>query len=308
MIPNGGGKLLSMISGIHCIADVGDRCGEGAVWHEDEGAIYWTDINRFLIHRLNIPTGVLNDWQFDEPVVALSLTTDPATLLVALGSRLLLWRPSTDARVEHGFVIQQWPQVRLNDGRPDPCGNFWIGSMRNNINPDRSSGPGGGTDGKLFRILPNGEFSVWRESIGISNTLCWSPDCKKFYFGDSLANVIFCYDFDVESGAIANERPFFSGFDRGLPDGSAIDSEGYLWNCRYGGGCIVRIAPDGKVDRVIEMPMHCPTTCTFGGKDLNKLYVTSASNSSGINSDAGGNLYELSTEVAGLAERRYLLR
>lgn len=294
-----------MITKIACIASVNDHCGEGAIWHAAESAVFWTDINRFLIHRLDIDSGAIRNWHFDEPVVALSLTTNTEILLVALGSRLLLWQPDTDARVDHGFKLGEWPKVRLNDGRSDPGGNFWVGSMRNNVNPDGSSGAAGGTDGKLFKVAAPNDATVWREDIGISNTLCWSPDRRTFYFGDSLANTIYSYDFDAENGSIANERPFFTGYDRGIPDGSAIDSEGFLWNCRYGGGCIVRISPSGKVDRVIEMPVLNPTTCTFGGEDLKMLLVTSAGGPSEPSNRLAGSLFQLTTEIAGLPECRF---
>jgi sugar lactone lactonase YvrE len=297
-----------VISGIDCLTEARDRCGEGVVWHENESAIYWTDVNRFLIRRLDTCSHLLKEWQFDEPVVALSLTTDPRTLLVALGSRLLLWRPCVDSREDLGFAIEGWPQVRLNDGRTDPCGNFWVGSMRNNVNPDGSSIAAGGTDGKLYRIAPGGDTSVWREAVGIANTLCWSPDGKTFYFGDSLANTLYRYDFNTEHGSIANGQSFFAGFKRGIPDGSSIDSEGFLWNCRYGGGCIVRIDPDGGVDCVIEMPTANPTTCTFGGKDLRKLYVTTAEAPSDPAARFAGSLFEVSTQVPGLPQRKFLLR
>ncbi len=297
-----------MITKISCIAAVDDRCGEGVVWNETESAVYWTDINRFLIHRLDVASGATREWYFDEPVVALSLTTRAETLLVALGSRLLLWRPRTDTRFDHGFVLDGWPKVRLNDGRTDPRGDFWIGSMRNNVNKDGSVGPAGGADGRLYKVAASGDISVWRERIGISNTLCWSPDRTRFYFGDSLANTIYSYDFDFANGTITNEQAFFTGFERGIPDGSAIDSEGFLWNCRYGGGCIVRISPNGVVDRVIEFPVANPTTCTFGGEGGRTLFVTSASASSEMIGDLAGGLFELTTEVAGLPEHRFRLR
>ena len=291
-----------MTASISCIASLGDHCGEGVVWSAAESAIYWTDINRFLIHRLDICSGATCDWKFDEPVVALSLTTDAEILLVALGSRLLLWRPRTDTRIDHVFRLAEWPRMRLNDGRADPNGNFWVGSMRNNVNLDGSPGTVGGRDGRLYKVAATGDISVWREGVGISNTLCWSPDRRRFYFGDSLANTIYSYDFDLEHGVITNEQPFFTGYDRGIPDGSAIDSQGFLWNCRYGGRCIVRVAPDGNVDRIIEMPTLNPTTCTFGRKDLKTLFVTSAALSSEPGDRLAGSLFELTTEVAGLPE------
>lgn len=292
-----------MATKITCIAPVGDRCGEGVLWNEAESALYWTDINRFLIHRLDVTRGVVHEWYFDEPVVAISLTTNAETFLVALGSRLILWQPRTDARIDQGFTLNEWPKMRLNDGRADPNGNFWVGSMRNNVNPDGSLGTAGGSDGKLYKIAATGDSSIWREAVGISNTLCWSPDCRRFYFGDSLANTIYSYDFDLERGVISHERPFFTGFDRGIPDGSAIDSEGFLWNCRFGGGCIVRIAPDGQIDRIIELPILNPTTCTFGGHGLQKLFVTSASILTDPGDRLAGGLFQIEVEVPGLPER-----
>ncbi|SHO60450.1 Sugar lactone lactonase YvrE [Pseudoxanthobacter soli DSM 19599] len=295
---------MAIDKSVVCVVPTGDRCGEGAVWSADERALYWTDINRFLIHRLRPADNSVHTWMFDEPVVALALTSQPGTMLVALGSRIILWRPAGDERRDHGFTLPGSPAVRLNDGRPDPAGLFWVGSMRNNVGPNGEDLPAGGTDGVLYRIARNGEATVWRRDLGIANTLCWSPDRRTFYFADTLANEIRAYDYDPDSSEIANERPFFSGFERGSPDGSAIDSRGYVWNCRYGGQCIVRIAPDGQIDRIIEMPVRNITTCTFGGPDLKTLYITTASDPG---DRLGGSLFSLAVDVPGLPEHRVLL-
>ncbi|SPE34896.1 conserved hypothetical protein [Candidatus Sulfopaludibacter sp. SbA3] len=288
-----------------CVAPAGDWCGEGPVWCETEQSLYWTDINRFLIHRLE-PGGAVRSWFFEEPVTALALTARTGTLAVALGSRLVLWRPESDERRDHGFRLPGWPSVRLNDGRPDPRGSFWVGSMRNNVAPDGSSREAGGTDGVLFRIDPDGSVTEWKRAIGISNTLAWSPDHSRFYFADTLCNTIYVYDYDAATGAIANERPFFAGFHRGMPDGSAVDSEGYLWNCRWGGGCIVRVAPHGAIDRVIEMPVRNITSCTFGGDDYGTLYVTTAGLGALAGDRLAGSLFALKTGVPGLPEHKFL--
>ena len=286
-----------------CVAPVGDRCGEGAVWSTAEAALYWTDINRFLIHRYDEATRAVRTWLFEEPVVAISLTEEDGRLLVALGSKLIWWWPQTDRREDHGFVLPGTPRVRLNDGRADPAGNFWVGSMKNNVLPDGQLGEVGPGQGILYRIAPDGAVSEWRHGLGISNTLCWSPDRSTFYFGDTLANEIYAYDYDAKVGAISEERHFFTGFDRGSPDGSAIDSEGFLWNCRYGGRCIARIAPDGSLAEAIDMPVTNITTCTFGGADLKTLYITTAG--SGPEERLAGSLYAMRVEVAGLPENRY---
>lgn len=287
---------------VQCVVPAGDRCGEGIVWHAGEQAAYWTDINRFLIHRYDEATRATHSWHFDEPVVALALTDRPGTLLVALASRLILWEPQSDTRNAHGFALDGWPRVRLNDGRADPAGRFWVGSMRNNVGPDGEPGEAGGQDGALHRIDGPDAFTIFRKQLGIANTLCWSPDRTRFYHADTLANRIFVWDYDEQSATIGNERVFFQGFERGYPDGSTIDSEGYVWNCRYGGSCIVRIAPDGRVDRVVEMPVSNITTATFGGADLKTLYVTTAGGGDQGSHRLAGSLFSLRVEVPGLPE------
>ena len=294
-----------MNSNPFCVAPVGCRCGEGVIWHEAHNAVYWADINRFLIHRFTPSDNCVRSWFFDEPVTALSLTDHDDVLVVALGSRVILWEPEADSRRGPIFVLDGWPLVRLNDGRTDPRGSFWVGTMRNNVNPDGSLGEAGGQDGILYRIDSDGRTSVHRRNIGISNTLAWSPDRSRFYTGDTLANVIWAYEYDSQTGEIANERPFLKDFSRGLPDGSALDSEGFLWNCRYFGSCIVRVAPGGEVERIIEMPVRNVTTCTFGGPNLRTLYVTTASNDAAPGDRLAGGLFAIETDVAGQRENRY---
>jgi len=173
------------------------------------------------------------------------------------------------------------------------------------VNPDGSPGQVGGTDGFLVRIDPDGTVSEWKRDIGISNTVIWSPGHRHFYSADTLLNEVYVYDYDAATGSIQGERKFFCGFDRGKPDGSTMDSEGYLWNCRYGGHCIVRVAPDGAIDRVIEMPVSNVTTCTFGGPDLMTLYVTSAGLGTPPGERFGGGLFTIETNIQGQPENRF---
>jgi sugar lactone lactonase YvrE len=296
-----------MIGAPVCVAPTGDICGEGAVWHAAHNAVYWTDINRFLVHRLNLPDSSVRTWLFDEPVTALSLTDRDDVLVVVLGSCAILWEPATHTRHAPFFKLPGSPAVRLNDARCDPRGSLWLGSMRNNVNPDGSGRDAGGTDGVLVRFDPDGTITTWRKEIGIANTLAWSPDHRHFYFADSLANLVWSYDFEPSTGAISNERSFLNGFSRGVPDGSTMDSEGYLWNCRFFGNCIVRVAPDGKIDRIIEMPVQNVTTCTFGGPDLQTLFVTSASALAPSGDRLAGSLFSIPTDIKGQPENRFHL-
>lgn len=295
----------SMIGAIKLLVPSGDVCGEGATWCPEESRLYWCDINRFLIHAYDTTWGTNRSWFFDTPVVALSLTTEPGRLLVALGDRLIWWWPETDRREEQGFSCPGWPEVRFNDGRADPLGNFWIGSMGNNVGPEGQSGKVTPDLGRLYRVEPNGTVTEWLRGIGISNTLCWSPIGDTFYFGDTIANGIDAFDFDKENGGISRRRPHFCGFERGKPDGSAIDSAGCLWNARFFGGCIVQVSVQGVPLRVIEMPVRNITTAAFGGKDLRTLFVTSASDQKGPKDRLAGSLMAIQMEVPGLPPTRF---
>jgi len=275
------------------------------LWHSEEQAVYWTDINRFLIHRFDPANGSVKSWLFDEPVTAVLLTDHDTKLAVCLGSRVILWEPSSDSRHDHGFRLPNWPAVRLNDAGVDPRGSLWVGSMRNNVNTDGSESQAGGADGVLYRIDPNGTVRSCQDRIGISNTLLWSLDKKTFHFGDTLANAIWTYDYDERTGAIGKPNPFFSGFSRGWPDGSTIDEQGYVWNCRWGGACIVRVAPNREVDRIIEMPTRNITNCTFGGKDLSILYITTAASPGDAGDRLAGSLFAIETDARGVPENRF---
>jgi len=284
-----------------CAAPTGDRCGEGVLWQPQEQAVYWTDINRFLIHRFDPHTGSVKSWLFDEPATTVLLTDRDGTLAVVLGSRIILWEPAFDSRRDQGFHLPGWPGVRLNDAAVDPRGSLWAGSMQNNVNPDGSESPMDGAHGVLYRIDPDGKTHEFQDHIQISNTLVWSADRKQFYFADTMENAIQVYDYDEHTGSIGKPAPYFPAFTRGLPDGSAIDEEGYLWNCRWGGACIVRVAPNGQVEREIELPTPNITNCTFGGEDLNILYVTTAAAADRL----AGSLFAIRTDVRGVPDGRF---
>ena len=283
-----------------CIAATGDKCGEGILWDAATRCIFWTDINRFLVHRYNLKSSELKTWFFSEPVACVLATNKRDTLLLVLGSGVVLWEPERDVRHAPLFLLPGWPFVRCNDAAVGPGGELWLGSMRNNVGADGEPTEAAGEDGVLYRFEGEAGLSEWRRDVGLSNTLVWSPDNSRFYFGDTSKNQIWSYNYSVADGSIRDEQLFFRGFSRGWPDGSATDSDGYVWNCRYGGGCIVRVSPDGNVDRVVEMPVSNPTNCTFGGVDGNILYVTSASPDAGRWERLGGCLFEIETDVTGL--------
>lgn len=294
------------MSQVRCIAETKNLVGEGPVWDEVEQRLYWTDINGMSVYCMDTYNGKIKHWRFGATVSALALTTVPGRLLVAEGLRLLLWDVESDERVLFAQIEDADMGSRLNDGAVDPDGNFWVGTMRNNVALDGSNIevdwdlPENRT-GSLYRVNGNGAVMRYDSGFAIPNTMVWSPDRTTMYSGDSIRNVLYAYDY--VAGSVSGRRVFTEGFDRGVPDGSAMDEEGFVWNCRYFGHCLVRFAPTGVVDHVVEMPVKNITNCAFGGRDLRTLFVTTAA--VGGEEPLAGSVFAVDVGVRGLAENQF---
>jgi sugar lactone lactonase YvrE len=162
------------------------------------------------------------------------------------------------------------PRNRFNDGKVDRRGRYWAGTM-NDVEWDAPSG-------SLYRLDPSLELSRVRGEVVCSNGVGWSPDDSTFYFGESFRYAIFAYDFDPDAGALSAGR-VFATVDRGsgaFPDGLTVDAEGGVWSVQNGVGRVVRYASDGEVTHEVEVPVPKPTSCIFGGQDMDVLYVTTS--------------------------------
>jgi sugar lactone lactonase YvrE len=295
---------------VRCVAESKNLVGECPVWDAATQRLYWTDINGMRVYRLNIHSGNIEHWQFAATVSALALTTAPGWLLVAVGLQLLLWNVESDERLF--FAQVEGPELdnRLNDGAVDPDGNFWVGTMRNNVASDGTHieidwDQPANRSGSLYRVSPQGTVLRYCSGLAIPNTLVWSPDRSTMYIADSVDNALYVYRY--QTGSVSGRRIFAQGFSRGVPDGSAIDEKGFVWNCRYYGNCLVRFAPSGEVDRVVEMPVRNITNCVFGGSDLRTLFVTTASVSNGEGDSLAGAIFAVDAGVGGLAENLFRL-
>jgi sugar lactone lactonase YvrE len=190
--------------------------------------------------------------------------------------------------------------MRLNDGRVDRQGRFWAGA----IVEDSSLGRTG-----CLYCLQDGVIRTRESGLAISNGICWSPDSAWFYFADSGRRIIWRYAFDAVTGRISEPRVFARTADPACPDGAAVDAQGYVWSAQWGGGCVVRYAPDGRIDRVLEVPASQPTCVAFGGPDLGLLFVTTAR--VGLSRDAlaaqtgAGDVLVYNVQVQGLPENRF---
>ena len=258
------------------VAQTRDQVGESPIWDAKSRRLYWVDIIGKAIRCHDMATCKTTSWPTHDFPTAIALRQSETGAVVALAGGV----------DEFDFTTGQFENIskpdptignRLNEGRCDPSGRFWLGSMQTNLNADGTGREIVRHSGALFRLDP--DLTVTRHTdheFGISNTMAWAPDKRTFYFGDSLRNVIFAYDYDSDTGNLSNRRVLIEGYPHGAPDGSAIDSDGCLWNARFGGGRIIRITPDGCIDREILVPMTNPTSCTFGGEDRKTLFVTSA--------------------------------
>jgi sugar lactone lactonase YvrE len=291
---------------IRTLAITHDICGEGCVWHPQQNAIFWADINRGLLHRQSLTTDAVETWRFDQPVTAVALTTHDNLLALILGGRIVLWDTRSHQETDILFRLPDWPRLRCNDARVDPAGALWFGTMQNNVQADGTTSEITAWQGALYSLHPAANATQRLSGFGIVNTLAWSPNGETMYFGDTLANRIYRGAFDPVSSRLEGCETFFAGFPRGLPDGSAIDSEGHLWNCRYGGSSIVRIAPDGSISDLIETPVLNPTTCAFASTDASTLFFTSAA-SPASPSHFEGSLFSFTTRVRGLLSTPLLL-
>ena len=283
------------------LADRRFKLGEGPFYDGVSRTLYWVDIIAREAWSLNISTGVTRTWSFNQPVSAI-VPRQSGGLLVALANGLAFLDPETGTHTP--FVAPEGADSgnRSNEARVDPQGRFWLGTMQNNIGPAGENLPITRAQGALYRVTADGAVTRMETDIGISNTLCWDEERGRLYFADTLAGVIFVYDWDGATGEIANRRVFAGPHERGFPDGSALDADGFLWNARWGGSCLIRYAPDGRVDRIIDVPVQQPTSCVFAGDDLKTLYVTSARAGLGATaSELDGALLRAPADVAGQA-------
>jgi len=202
------------------------------------------------------------------------------------------------------------PANRLNEGCVGPDGHFWVGTMANNINNDDSPRDPGPAAGSLYRIAPDGgSIRLTDDLFGITNTLVW-PGHDRLVTVDTLANAVYVYNIAADSDRLTGRRTILSGFARGLPDGSCIDSDGFIWTARVaGGGCLTRMSPEGQITDVVELPCSWPTSCSFGGADLGILYVTSArftmSPEHLIDNPQEGAVFALEGLASGIAAHRF---
>lgn len=293
---------------IRLLTDCRNQLGEGPLWDVDEQRLYWLDSMKCQIWRATADGDEIERWETPAPIGSMALRRNEGAIL-ALETGLHFFDFETGETELIANPEEGLDHVRLNDGKVDRQGRFIVGSLDMAMfGPNPPPAP----RGSLYRLDPDLSLIRLDSGFGVSNGPCWSPDDRIFYFADTWANRIWMYDWDAETGTPSNQRLFTAtGSTREMPDGATIDAEGYYWNAWNGAGVghgdIRRYAPDGTLDRRIELPVLKVTSLMFGGPDLDVLYVTSMA-LSGMPEDRphDGGLFAITgLGVRGLPEPRF---
>jgi sugar lactone lactonase YvrE len=295
---------VRVISGdaIRCVLPWQATVGESPVWNAREGVLYWVDIQGKRVHRFHPVTG--SNQTFDLPEIVTSIALRAAGgLVLTLTKHFATFEPETLELRLLGEVEADLPNNRFNDGKCDPQGRFWAGTM----DAVKWSAP----SGNLFRLDATGAITRMQGNVVCSNGSGWSPDGRRMYYTESFRYAIFVYDFDAETGAISNRQPFvaFDSKGGGFPDGMTVDAEGFVWSNVVGLGQIHRYDPAGKLERIVQLAVPRATDCTFGGPDLKTLYITSARETMTPQQLAAaplsGSLFAIQCDMRGLASAEF---
>ena len=255
---------------IRCIHAARSALGEGALWSPKEQALYWVDQIRPEIHRLDPATGRDMMFPLDLPAQLGGLVPHAGGgMALAAADGITIFSP--DMKTRRSFVnpIAGRPRVSFNDAKCDRQGRLWAGTT-DRLETEKL--------GCLYRIDPDGTATLFADGFVCSNGPSFSPDGRIMYHTCTHEQTINAYDLDPATGHVSNRRVFATvEHSAGTPDGSTVDAEGYLWSTHWGGWRIRRYAPDGSLDREIEMPVKSMTSCAFGGPDMTTLFVTTAS-------------------------------
>ena len=288
---------------IERIGEARYHLGEGPLWDPRESALYWVDSMAPAIWRLDPASGDIRGWDLPGATVGALALRDRGGAVLAKDDGFHMFDFETGACTVIAEVEADDPLTRFNDGKVDRAGRFVAGSLDPKFEKPL---------GALYRLDADLSWDKLDDGIVCSNGPCWSPDGKTLYFADSSKRTIYAYDYDMASGGVANKRVFAIS-DAGDPDGATVDAAGYLWSPMFspagGAGSVVRFAPDGSVERRIEMPVRFVTSVMFGGAALDELYVTSAGGpvegATDPSAEAGALFRIRGLGVTGLPETRF---
>ena len=279
--------------------------GEGPVWNPEEGKLYWTDIHRGKLFKYN-PIDNSNEIIHDGIEVGGFRFNDGGGLVLGTWEGIMLWNSDDDFNwIKVGNFEGKDTAIRINDVTSGPDGSFYCGTDTSEWQNDI-----------LFRLNLDRTIDIIDEGITLCNGMGFSPDETKFYNTDTLEKTIYQWDYNAVKRSLSNKKILVKIEDdfEGISDGMTVDSEGFIWSAMWFGSKVKRFDPDGKLEREIHFPATQTSCPMFGGKDLNELYVTTASAGTGdppigfepINYDfkayRGGDLFRVKLDIQGKAE------
>ena len=288
------------------LADYGNLCGEGPLWDRRSNTLYWTDITGKRFYCLNWGTRAHDLIQSGFEVAGYAFQ-EAGGFVVVNAQGIWQWDIAGERRL--AITEAEGTKCQMNDCIADPQGRLFAGSWF--YDPSREDYP----LGYLIRVDTDGSAHVVDEGIHLANGLGFSPDQRTLYFSDSVARVVYAYDYREHDGALANRRVFkrFAP-EEGLPDGLTVDAQGFIWCALWFGAALVRMDPDGKVERKIETPARQTSSLAFGGPDWTDVFITTAGLPDslplappGYQPDkvySGGRLYHMNLGIPGREEFR----
>lgn len=285
------------VGALRCVLDVRASLGECPVWSTAEQALYWVDINAPSLNRFDPATGSNRAMPMPCSIGCFALRKRGG-FVVAL--RDGVWLADAGGTLERKVAPPPYDPAhhRFNDGRCDPQGRLFAGTMN-----EKRDAP----SAALYRIDADFRVTEVLDHLTISNGLAWSPDGRTMYHADTPTRTITVFAFDAATGTPSSGR-LFAHFDAEdeRPDGSAVDSDGCYWTTFYRGGRVVRFSPAGDLLASYSVPARCPTMCAFGGADLRTLYVTSARQQRDAAElerlPQSGGIFAMRVDVPGIAE------
>ena len=292
------------------VIEAGAILGESPVWSAHESVLYWIDIKAPSIHRFDPATRTDQKWPVSREIGSIALRRDGG-LVAALRDGFALVGPDLSSLDWITNPEADKPLNRFNYGKCDRQGRFWSGTMHDPAGPPAAHFERQPV-GVLYRLDQDRSCHALADGILVSNGLAWSPDGGVMYFTDSPRRTIWAHDYDTATGGLGERRVFAEipeAPGRVTGDGATVDAEGYYWSAEFRGSRLVRYAPDGSVDRMVELPVSRPTSCAFGGDGLATLFMTSAnimlSEAELAAEPLAGALFALDVGVCGLPEAEF---
>jgi len=243
--------------------------GEGSIWNSQTGELYFIDIEGKKLYTYKDATKKMSIYDVGERIGTVVPTHDSSTVIIPLQNGIFEFDLKSKEKTLLSYPEKNRLQNRMNDGKCDPIGRLYVGSMHLKQIEGKAS---------LFKIDHDGSFETMIEKVTISNGIAWSLNEEKMYYIDTPTGQVQAFDYDRTTGRIMNGKPIITiPESMGFPDGMTIDSEGMLWIALWNGNAVTRWNPDnGELISKIEVPAHNVSSCAFGGENLETLYITSA--------------------------------